>query len=101
MIWISRYTTTIIVLLSLIAALHTARVIWAYHSLDPVSLRTLGNLRHEQMGSISLNLIGGSSEENTESNSDFFIVNNENVNYIIYSYAIKVCNFPASIFLSH
>lgn len=31
------------------------------------------------MGSISLNLIGGSSEERIEQNSDFFIINNENV----------------------
>ena len=54
-------------------------MIWAYHSSDPASLRSLGSLRHERMGSISLNLIGGSSEERTEQNSDFFIIKNENV----------------------
>lgn len=47
--------------------------------MDPSDLQSLSNLRHEQMGSISLNLLGGSTEERTEPNSDFFILRNENV----------------------
>ena len=72
----------IIIMITPFQQADTARVIWAYHSLDPISLRSLGSLRHERMGSISLNLIGGSSEERIEQNSDFFIINNENVSCI-------------------
>ena len=57
----------------------TSRVIWAYHSLDPSSDNSLGSLRHEKMGSTSLNLLGGSNKDRVEPNSDFFILNNNNV----------------------
>ena len=57
----------------------TARVIWAYHTLDPNSTNSLANLQHEVMGSISLNLLGGNNEVRVEQDSDFFIINNDNV----------------------
>ena len=60
----------------------TARVIWAYHSADPVSLTGLGSLRHQKMGSISLNLLGGSNEDRIVQDTSSFIIANENVNYI-------------------
>ena len=60
-------------------------MIWAYHSLDPSSDNSLGSLRHEKMGSVSLNLLGGNNEDRIEPNSDFFILGNDNVsfNYIL------------------
>ena len=58
----------------------TARVIWAYHMLDPDSTNSLASLQHQRMGSISLNLLGGNNEIRVEQNSDFFIINNDNVN---------------------
>ena len=58
----------------------TAKVIWAYHSLDPVSLQSLGRLRHERMGSTSLNLLGGSTSNGSSvQNTSAFIIANENV----------------------
>ena len=57
----------------------TAKVIWAYHSVDPVSLRGLGSLRHQQMGSTSLNLLGGTNDERNITNTSFFVISNENV----------------------
>ena len=57
----------------------TAKVIWAYHSVDPVSLRGLGSLRHQRMGSTSLNLLGGTNDERNTTNTSFFVISNENV----------------------
>jgi len=54
----------------------TSRVIWAYHSLDPSSDNGLESLRHEEMGSFSLNLLGGNNEDRIEPNSDSFILKN-------------------------
>ena len=59
----------------------TSRVIWAYHSSDPSSDNSLKNLRHEKMGSVSLNLLGGNNEDRVEPNTDFFILNNDNVSF--------------------
>ena len=59
----------------------TSRVIWAYHSLDPSNDNSLGSLRHEKMGSVSLNLLGGNNEDRIEPSTDFFILNNDNVSF--------------------
>ena len=56
-------------------------MIWAYHSLDPGSDNSLGSLRHEEMGSTSLNLLGGNNEDRVEPNTDSFILNNEDVSF--------------------
>ena len=60
----------------------TSRVIWAYHTLDPNSDNSLGNLRHQKMGSVSLNLLGRNNEDRNEPNTDFFILKNDNVSSI-------------------
>ena len=57
----------------------TSRVIWSYHSRDPSNEEELNNLRHERMGSASLNLLGGLNEDRVEENSQSFTILNDNV----------------------
>ena len=54
-------------------------MVWAYHSLDPVSVRSLGSLRHQRKGSVSLNLLGGSNEDRVVNNTNSFVIRNEDV----------------------
>ena len=46
------------------------------------------------MGFTSLNLLGGNNEDRVEPNSDFFIINNDNVSssYIVSMYVIMYYN---------
>ncbi len=57
----------------------TARVVWSYHSQDPSSLTQLGSLVHQEKGSASLNLLGGSVEDRVETNSASFSITSDNV----------------------
>ncbi len=57
----------------------TARVVWSYHSQDPSSLTQLGSLVHQEKGSASLNLLGGSIEDRVETNSASFSITSDNV----------------------
>ena len=55
-------------------------MIWAYHPVDPDSLQSLGSLRHQRVGSTSLNLLGGSTIDGSNTlNTSAFIIANENV----------------------
>ena len=53
-------------------------MVWAYHSLDPVSL---GSLRHQKKGSVSLNLLGGSNDDRVVNNTNSFVIRNEDVSH--------------------
>lgn len=53
---------------------------WAYHSQDPSTEEELGSLRHERMGSSSLNLLGGLNEDRAEPEDESsFTLLNDNV----------------------
>ena len=55
----------------------TARVLWAYHSSDPVSESIIP--RHEAKGSASLNLLGGLTVDRVEPDAADFTVLISNV----------------------
>ncbi len=58
----------------------TARVIWSYHSSDPLSESAFP--RHEAQGSISLNLLAGLPEDRAEPDDTMkFPITVGNVNY--------------------
>ena len=79
----------------------TSRVVWAYHSLDPVSVTSLGSLRHQRQGSISLNLLGGSNEDRVVNNIDSFVIANENVSHKVTTIGVIVVVVMSTVYALH
>lgn len=93
--YVRLFQTRLIVISLFYVKADTSRVVWAYHSRDPSSEEELMSLQHEQMGSASLNLLGGLNEDRVEESSDSFTILNDDVR------KRTVFTHPMALFQSH